>query len=81
MAWAREHDLPYFDEQVHFPDARVEYRDIDGEIHHLDIEVTTEHYRGTHGAATSRSGFSVHNGGGGGRGRRIADRDTVEDFL
>jgi DNA-binding MarR family transcriptional regulator len=25
-AWAREHDLPYFGEQVHFPDARIEYR-------------------------------------------------------
>lgn len=22
--WAREHDLPYFDEQVHFPDVRIE---------------------------------------------------------
>lgn len=22
-AWAHEHDLPYFDEQVHFPDARI----------------------------------------------------------
>ena len=24
--WARQHDLPYYDEQVHFPDARIEYR-------------------------------------------------------
>ena len=24
--WAREHDLPYFDGQVHFPDYRIEYR-------------------------------------------------------
>ena len=23
--WAREHDLPYFDGQVHFPDYRIEY--------------------------------------------------------
>lgn len=23
--WAREHDLPYFDDQVHFPDFRIEY--------------------------------------------------------
>jgi hypothetical protein len=24
--WAQEHDLPYFDEQVHFPDFRIELR-------------------------------------------------------
>lgn len=80
-AWAYEHDLPYFDEQVHFPDARVEYRDIDGEIHHVDIEVTTEHYRGAHGAAAGRSGFSIYSGGGGGRRGRIADPRAAEDFL
>src|SRR5688572_23684398 len=25
--WAHEHDLPYFDDEVHFPDLRIEYRD------------------------------------------------------
>ena len=29
-AWAVDHHLPYFDEQVHFPDVRIEYEDIDG---------------------------------------------------
>lgn len=28
--WAREHDLPYEDGHVHFPDARIEYEDGDG---------------------------------------------------
>lgn len=23
--WAREHDLPYFEDEVHFPDVRIEY--------------------------------------------------------
>jgi hypothetical protein len=27
--WAREHDLPFFDSQVHFPDYRIEYQ-VDG---------------------------------------------------
>jgi hypothetical protein len=80
-AWAREHDLPYFDGQVHFPDVRIEYRDVDGEVRHLDIEVTTEHYRGAHSAATSRSGFSIHTRGDGSRGGRFADPRTAEDFL
>jgi len=81
MAWARAYDLPYFDEQVHFPDARVEYRDVNGDVHHLDIEVTTEHYRGTHGAATRNSGFSIHTGGDGSRGGRFANERTAEEFL
>ena len=28
--WAREHDLPYFDDEVHFPDLRIEYQEADG---------------------------------------------------
>jgi len=77
--WASDHHLPYFDEQVHFPDCRIEYRDIDGREDHVDVEVTTEHYRGAHGAAVARTGFSCHRGssariggrgGGGGRGGR-----------
>lgn len=27
--WALEHDLPYFDDQVHFTDFRIDYRDAD----------------------------------------------------
>ena len=60
--WAREHDLPYFDEQVHFPDVRIEYRDADGRLDHLDVEVVTVHYRGVHGAAAARSGFRSFGG-------------------
>jgi hypothetical protein len=60
--WAREHDLPYFDEQVHFPDARIEYEGADGRWDHVDVEVLTVHYRGAHGAAAARSGFSCFRG-------------------
>ena len=73
--WAREHDLPYFDEEVHFPDVRVEYQEPDGRWDREDIEVVTPHYRGAHGASVARSGFSRYRislgiGGrsGGGRG-------------
>jgi len=27
MEWAHDHDLPYFDDQVHFPDLRIEYKE------------------------------------------------------
>jgi hypothetical protein len=60
--WARDHHLPYFDEQVHFPDLRIEYEEIDGRHDHEDVEVLTVHYRGGHGAAAARSGFSCYGG-------------------
>jgi hypothetical protein len=74
--WARAHDLPYFEEKVHFPDLRIEYEEIDGRRDHEDVEVLTVHYRGAHGAAAARSGFSCYRGssariggrGGGSRG-------------
>jgi DNA-binding MarR family transcriptional regulator len=74
--WALEHDLPYFADEVHFPDLRIEYQEADGRWDHDDIEVTTEHYRGAHAASVARSGFSCYGGwslriggrGGGSRG-------------
>ena len=74
--WALEHDLPYFDNEVHFPDLRIEYQERDGRWEHDDIEVTTEHYRGAHAASVAKSGFACYSGGslrvggrgGGGRG-------------
>ena len=77
--WAREHNLPYFDDQVHFPDVRIEYEDANGAVRFEDIEVVTEHYRGAHGASAARCGFSMHvsrRAGGGGFDPRVA-----EDFV
>lgn len=74
--WARQHDLPYFDDEVHFPDLRIECQEADGRWDHDDIEVVTEHYRGGHAASVAQSGFSCYRGssmriggrGGGSRG-------------
>jgi hypothetical protein len=80
--WAHEHDLPYFDEQVHFPDVRLEY-ELHGREHHQDLEVVTEHYRGAHAASVARSGFRCYGrGGGSGRkGGRGFDPRVAEDLL
>jgi DNA-binding MarR family transcriptional regulator len=78
-AWAREHDLPYFDDHVHFPDVRIEYEDANGDVRFEDIEVVTEHYRGAHRASAARCGFSTHvsrRGGGG-----TFDPRVAEDFV
>ena len=56
--WALEHDFPYFDGHVHFPDVRIDFLDPDGHHLHRDVEVTTIHYRGAHAGAVKRSGFS-----------------------
>jgi hypothetical protein len=86
--WARVHDLPYFDDQVHFPDLRIEYEDRNGRSDHVDVEVTTLHYRGAHGGAAARSGFSSYRGvsvrlggGGGGRGGGRSGAGLAEEIL
>jgi hypothetical protein len=85
--WARAQDLPYFDEEVHFPDLRIEYRDADGRLDREDIEVVTEHYRGGHAASVARSGFSCHRasslriGGGRAGGGRAGHRGGLAEEM
>jgi hypothetical protein len=87
--WALEHDLPYFDEEVHFPDVRVEYQEPDGRWDREDIEVVTPHYRGAHSASVARSGFSTYGGlslslgatGSGRRGGRGARTPSIIEEL
>jgi len=80
--WAREHELPYFDESVHFPDFRIEYT-VEGLERHQDVEVVTEHYRGAHAAGVARSGFSCYGRSGVSRGRggRAFDPRVAEEFF
>jgi hypothetical protein len=79
--WAYEHDLPYFDEQVHFPDLRIEYVDVDGRYDHEDVEVMTVHYRSGRAAAAARSGFRCHRGSSARTGGRSPDPDLAEQFV
>jgi hypothetical protein len=79
--WAREHDLPYFDGQVHFPDYRIEY-EVDGREHHEDVELVTPHYCGAHAACREKTGFRIYvvaSRGSGGRSR--PHPRIMEDFL
>ena len=79
--WARDHDLPYFDGQVHFPDFRIEY-EVDGRELHQDVELFTPHYRGAHAAGHSKAGFQVYVvGSRGGGGRSVPRPRGVEEFL
>jgi hypothetical protein len=79
--WAREHDLPYFDDQVHLPDYRIEY-EVDGRGLHQDVELFTPHYRGAHAASRAKTGLRIYvvasRGGGGRSGPRPRG---MEEFL
>jgi hypothetical protein len=85
-AWAHEHDLPYFDERVHFPDFRIEY-ELDGRDRHEDVEVMSEHYRGAYAGSKAQTGFTCYRGGGGrsgggsGKGGAPFDPRIAEDLL
>jgi hypothetical protein len=79
--WAREHDLPYFDGQVHFPDYRIEY-EVDGRERHEDVELFTPHYRGAHAAGHAKAGFRIYVvGSRGGAGRAVPRPRGMEEFL
>jgi hypothetical protein len=85
--WAREHELPYDDGHVRFPDARIEYEDRDGRSRHEDVEVVTTHYRGAHAGSAAKSGFTCYVvvggmvGGRGGGGRRTAHPRIMEELI
>jgi len=72
--WAHEHDLPFFDGHVHFPDLRLEYEWPDGRRDIENVEVTTLHYRGAHAASKARAGFTRYRAGGGRVGARTGRR-------
>lgn len=79
--WAREHNLPYFDGQVHFPDYRIEY-EVDGREHPEDVELFTSHYRGAHAASRGKTGFRIYVVGSRGSGGRSRPHPRImEDFL
>ena len=87
--WAQEHELPYDDGHVQFPDARIEYEDRDGRRAVENIEVVTPHYRGAHAAAKARSGFTCYRASGArlgglrttGRSGRGVDPRLAEELL
>jgi hypothetical protein len=78
--WAREHDLPYFDDQTHFPDYRIEY-EIDGRELHQDVELFTSHYRGAHAASRGQTGFRIYVVASRGRGGRSGPHPRMTEEL
>jgi len=84
--WAEDHDLPYVDGRVQFPDFQVEYLWPDGRRDIENVEVLTPHYRGAHVAGKVRAGFTrfraigARAGGRTGKGSRF-DSGLAEELL
>jgi hypothetical protein len=52
--------LPSIDGHVQIPDLQLEYRDAQGEMHRMCLEIVTPSYKAHHIAAKARAGFVLH---------------------
>ena len=56
--------LPVKDGRVEYPDAQLEYLDVEGRSGRVNVEVATEHYSAKSIAAKAAAGFAVHGSSG-----------------
>ena len=57
---AEKHGLRLVRGKIPLPDLRIEYEDHDGNMARVDLELATEHYRGSNLAEKVRAGFSLY---------------------
>ena len=61
---AQDLELPIKEGRVIYPDAQIEYQDIEGRSGRVNVEVASEHYSGKTIAAKVQAGFQMHGNGG-----------------
>ena len=61
---AQELELPVKEGRVVYPDAQIEYLDVEGRSGRVNVEVASEHYSGKTIAAKAQAGFQMHGNGG-----------------
>ena len=61
---AQDLELPMQQGRVVYPDAQIEYLDIEGRSGRVNVEIASEHYRPGAIAAKARAGFQMHGSGG-----------------
>ena len=59
-AIAEKHGLQVVRGKIPLPDLRIEYEGRDGDMARVDLELATEHYRGSNLAEKVRAGFSLY---------------------
>ena len=57
---AEKHGLQLVRGKIPLPDLRIEYEDREGNMARVDLELATEHYRGSNLAEKVRAGFSLY---------------------
>jgi hypothetical protein len=57
---AEKHGLQLVRGKIPLPDLRIEYEGRDGDMARVDLELATEHYRGSNLAEKVRAGFSLY---------------------
>jgi hypothetical protein len=57
---AEKHGLQLVRGKIPLPDLRIEYEDREGDMARVDLELATEHYRGSNLAEKVRAGFSLY---------------------
>ena len=57
---AEKHGLQLVRGKIPLPDLRIEYESRDGDMARVDLELATEHYRGSNLAEKVRAGFSLY---------------------
>ena len=57
---AEKHGLQLVRGKIPLPDVRIEYEGRDGDMARVDLELATEHYRGSNLAEKVRAGFSLY---------------------
>src|SRR5467141_728038 len=57
---AEKHGLQLVHGKIPLPDLRIEYEDHEGDMARVDLELATEHYRGSNLTEKVRAGFSLY---------------------
>ena len=70
---AAENGLKVVQGHIALPDLRIEYETSSGQQTHVDLELATEHYRGSHLASKAEAGFKMYAAG--------ADADHLSSVL
>lgn len=57
---ARQNGLRVVNGKIPLPDLRIEYETAQGDLTHVDLELATEHYRGSQVSAKAQAGFKLY---------------------
>ena len=79
---AQANGLQVVDRKIPLPDLQIEYQTREGDTARVNLELTTEHYKGSQVAAKARAGFKLYALGASSGGSPVRDeREVTADIL